>query len=73
MGVKRVKIKDSTFGIIKTDLVKKDPTFGVLEFDTFVIRCADCKKPLAIYGGNPKNDDDTTFCIKHAKQRGFIK
>jgi len=70
----RIKIYDSTFGITKTDMVKKDPTFGALEFDTFVIRCAECKKPLAIYGGNPQNDhDDNTYCIKHAKQRGFIK
>jgi len=60
--------------IPKTDLVRKDPTFGVIEFDTFVIRCMDCKKPIAIYGGNPQNSHDkSTFCIKHAKQRGFIK
>lgn len=56
------------------NLEKKDITFGTIDFDTFVIRCAECKRPLAIYGGNPQNyHDDNTYCVKHAKKRGFIE
>lgn len=72
MGTKRIQVRFPP--IPKFESVKKDPVFGVIDFDVYIIRCKDCNTPLAIYGGNPKNlHDDNSYCIKHAKKRGFIK